>query len=454
MIVKEVRKHGVAMSFAGSSFGNSTMRKSAAGGESSEAFQGSPSAAWLCPSCSVEVDAVQQYCTVCLRARPLSRKGTPQIFSGMRVHFNGIIPRTLKHPSHSVEWRMAERHGAVCEMVFDPATTNLLIYRPGYERSDKVRLCVERYHNIHCIPISWLLDSLLQSRQIHPVLYRLQSVPSVALPTVRGPVLPHHQHPFYVMHAEEYALGPLPNTNGGAALQRQKSAAAMMAQDASAIVPADLITTPEPVWQSVSIWDAASDALQRAQFSDAEQRDDDDEEEATSVRRTHGSSSGAAGRNGGLECFVHLLRNNRLNRSLFQGFVFVLSPALRQGETHDAIVRILQALGAAVADPSSTADVASLLVFATHVLYHNDDKKDPLMVEACQASVTTNPNIQMATTAWIEDCMMLDEAIPITDVYGPSSKLRSTLLKKYERRAAAQVPTPTAADGSTTPSAA
>ena len=99
----------------------------------------------MCNTCGVEVAADLECCQLCLIARPLERSGFPQIFQDLVIHFNGIIPRTLKHPSHSIEWRMAERHGARCTNVFDPQVVTTLVYRTGYERSDKVLACVDRY---------------------------------------------------------------------------------------------------------------------------------------------------------------------------------------------------------------------------------------------------------------------------------------------------------------------
>ena len=118
----------------------------------------------ICQSCGIT--NATDLC-VCRRVRPMTRMGFPQIFTGFVFHFNGIIPRTLRHPSHAIEWRMAERHGAQIESNFDPEVVTALVYRPGYERSDKVRLCVEQYPvKIPCLPVTWMLECMLQARRL------------------------------------------------------------------------------------------------------------------------------------------------------------------------------------------------------------------------------------------------------------------------------------------------
>lgn len=62
---------------------------------------------WTCKMCLLEQSNESTYCQMCLFARPLDRRGVPQIFSGFTIHFNGVIARNLVHPSHAVEWRMA-----------------------------------------------------------------------------------------------------------------------------------------------------------------------------------------------------------------------------------------------------------------------------------------------------------------------------------------------------------
>ena len=168
--------------------------------------------AWACASCGLQNTSQMKYCAMCAVAKPMDRRGVPQIFSRMVFHFNGIIPRSLPHPSHAVEWRMAERHGALCVATFEARVTHL-IYRPGYERSDKVRAALDKH--IPALPIQWMLDSLLQSRQMYADQFRLFYVPAEASALPQGIELPHHQHPFYVMNCEEYAVSPEQNATAG-----------------------------------------------------------------------------------------------------------------------------------------------------------------------------------------------------------------------------------------------
>ncbi|CUG86086.1 Hypothetical protein, putative [Bodo saltans] len=376
---------------------------------------------WYCPSCGIEVAAVQQYCTVCLRSRPLPPSGYPQIFSGLHLHFNGIIPRTLKHPSHSAEWRMAERHGAVCDVVFDVSHTNVLVYRPGYERSDKVRLCLTRYTHIPCVPISWLLDSLLQSRQIHPVLYRLQAVPTVALPTVRGPLLPHHQHPYYVLNAEEYALGPLP---GKDANKLRMAATSSNVQDLNGALGIDLGVIPDAIWTTCSPIEAAAVASFMSPSMTGDDIDDDDREDKKTRQKEEASSSTSAG----IELFLTLSRQNKINRTLLEGMVFVLSESL---VAQDNVRTVIEACGGAVVSSDH------LETEATTVLYHNEDKKEALMIDACRAASSTRKGLlSFATYTWLEDCLMLGELIPMVEQYTPSAKLKATLAKKFDKKQA------------------
>lgn len=361
---------------------------------------------------------------MCLRARPMSHQGYPQIFSGLHIHFNGVIPRTLKHPSHGPEWRMAERHGATCDSVFDPSHTNILVYRPGYERSDKVRLCVTRYQSIPCVPIAWLLDSLLQSRQIHPVLYRLQAVPAVALPTVRGPVLPHHQHPFFVLNAEEYALGPLPGRDAG--LKRVPMA--YQKQDANSALGIDVGVVPDAIWTTCSPIEAAEiAAISLTTAAEGDDDNDEDDVREDKKRRVEGSDTTSSS-SAGIELFTAMLRKNRLNRTLFEGLAVILSETLLRTDTAKTVI---EACGGAVVPRDLMESEANF------VIYHNDDKKDSLMIDACKvATGSRKGQLTLATFTWLEDCLMLGELIPALEQYGPSAKLLATLAKKLEKRQA------------------
>lgn len=361
---------------------------------------------WQCPVCFVEVLAVEQYCSMCLRARPLPKSGVPQIFDGLTFHFNGVIPRTLKHPSHSVEWRMAERHGATCATNFDAGSVSVLIYRPGYERSDKVRLCVEKLETIPCVPISWMLDSLLQSRQIHPVLYRLATVPSVALPTVRGPSLPHHQHPYYVLNAEEHAIGPLPGKPTSAS-QRTPASGASLAKVGNVDLP-QLPDLQDPQWVAFGdVWDAAMaiDTSDKGQDIEA------------SVLRSKG-----------IELLVQASSDNRVQPQLFRGVHILLSEALRKDLR---VADVIISHGAKVSDA-----LDGIPMDVTHVVYHPDDKKSPLLIESAFQMGQAGSTLKLATSTWLEDCLMLGEMIPLSGIYCPTAKLLATLQKKRDRRMA------------------
>jgi hypothetical protein len=311
---------------------------------------------------------------------------------------------------------MAERHGATCDIVFDVSQTNILVYRPGYERSDKVRLCLTRYQHIPCVPISWLLDSLLQSRQIHPVLYRLQAIPTVALPTVRGPLLPHHQHPYYVLNAEEYALGPLPGKDAN----NMRPAVSSSAQDLNGALGIDLGVIPDAIWTTCSPIEAAAVA---SFMSPSMHGDDIDDLDRGGKHRSDEASSSASA---GIELFLTLSRQNKLNRTLLDGMVFVLSESL---VTQDNVRTVIEACGGAVVSSDH------LETDATVVLYHNDDKKEGLMIDACRAAASSRRGLlSFVTYTWLEDCLMLGELIPMLEQYTPSAKLKATLAKKFEKR--------------------
>lgn len=367
--------------------------------------------AWSCNNCSAPNGSEDLYCPVCMYGRPLDKKGIPQIFSGLVFHFNGIIPRTLKHPSHSVEWRMAERHGATVDLNFDPNIVTALIYRPGYERSDKVKQAVEQFSaKVNCVPVNWMLDSLLQSRQIHPALYRLRAIPAVAQPTVKGNNLPHHQHPYFVLNCDEYTLFPLPKDQPQQPVLRA-------AKEIDVEQPPKSRDIPPIQWGRVDIWEAAAATTTSGKDTAATATAHNDDFDETNDRASRG---------------IDLLKgaHNRCNPSLFSGIVFALSESLQSDAN---VVKTITHFGGTVAaialDPNeTTSSLEDSNV--THVLFHHDDKKKEFMISAAGV---TRP-LHFCDALWAEDCLMLDELIPAEEPYIASSKLMATLAKKRAKR--------------------
>lgn len=378
------------------------------------------SAGWMCHICAVEQPGDATYCQMCLYSRPMDRRGVPQIFAGYAIHFNGILPRTILHPSHGVEWRMAERHGAVCMTKFDPTTVNLLVYRPGYERSEKCRACVEKYTHLPAVPITWMLDSLLQSRQIHPSLYRLTSVPAVANPTVRGTDLPHHQHPFYLLNASEYAIPTSFPATKNAAKKTSASGKGISMRANDIPVGADVNIPPffniDPFqFTNVNVFDAAV-----ACAAGRHKEDVDDENDEIEARKD----------SAGIELIASQQANNKIDKMLFSGMTVVLSPALQD---QGSIVQALQRCGAKVLRADTNVE-SQLRSEATHVIYAHEDKKCDLMITAAHLNSSEMPGLQMGQSNWVEDCLILGELIPLSGMYVPTAKLLDTLNKKYSKR--------------------
>ncbi|EPY30579.1 hypothetical protein STCU_03996 [Strigomonas culicis] len=348
----------------------------------------------------------------------MDRRGIPQIFAGYAVHFNGVIPRTIAHPSHSVEWRMAERHGAVCMTKFDPKRVNLLLYRPGYERSEKCRVCVERYIHINAVPITWLLDSLLQSRQIHPSLYRLNSIPAVAQATVRGSDLPHHQHPYYQINKDDYAIPTsFPQKRAGATAVVRSGKAGAVPTEMGEMLPPFFAVEPLQ-YTNVDIYEAtiACVAGKNKEGGGAE----DMEDEVEQRRKT-----------GGVELLLAQQALSRVDKMLFSGIVFVLSPALC---AKASIAETLEKCGATVLKAEGNVE-ALLRTKATHVLYAHEDKKCSLMLIAAHLVSTDLPGLKLAQSNWVEDSLMLGEVPPLYGMYVPTPKLMETLNRKHSKKA-------------------
>lgn len=316
----------------------------------------------------------------CGRARPADQSGWPQIFTGMVFHFNGVIPRTLKHTSHSIEWRMAEAHGARVTGDFPERVTHL-IYRPGYERSEKVRAALVK-HNVKCMPIAWMLDSMLQSRELFENLYKLAQVPAQALPTSSGVMLAHYQHPYYVANAEAFAV---PGYDGGgpesaALLSKKEETGAGNGGGGGGADPAGF-----PKMQPIP----AVESRVAASF--------------------YPSTSG--------------------NPVLFHGASIFFTFAATEGDNRE---RAVEKHGGLV--------LTNTMEGATYIIYHPDDKKGELMQQAVlfyDAKVATGDQQPPAlvTVSWLLDCFFLDEIVPPTGLYVPSEKLMGTLRKKAARAA-------------------
>ena len=382
--------------------------------------QATPRGGWVCTHCTVEQNADATYCQMCLFARPLVRRGVPQIFAGYVIHFNGIIPRTIVHPSHSVEWRMAERHGATCCTAFDPSIVNILVYRPGYERSEKCRACIEKYTNIPCVPITWMLDSLLQSRQIHPSLYRLTAVPPVANPTVRGTNLPHHQHPYYQINKMEYAIPTsFPPSKSKGVKVKVTSGEGVSYKDLD--VPADMEGAVPPFFDiepfqytTVNVYDAAVACAAGTYAKAADE--ENDEIEARKERA-------------GIELLSSQQSYNKVDRMLFSGMKVLLSPELQR---QASLVLAIERCGGKIAESTGSIE-DTIRTEVTHIIYAHEDKKSDIMIMAAHLIDTDLPGLQLAQSNWLEDCLILGELLPLKAMYVPTPKLMETLNKKYAK---------------------
>lgn len=387
---------------------------------------------WNCNICSSSEPVSSTYCSLCLFARPMDRKGIPQIFAGYSIHFNGVIPRTLKHPSHAVEWRMAERHGAVCMMEFT-SDVNLLVYRPGYERSDKCRRCVESGPAV-AVSIRWMLDSLLETRQIHPSIHQLKFIPDVATTTPKGTDLPHYQHPYFVLKAKEYAIPTsFPPTMLDILDQRQEqqrqkeqessnnkkeSTAQKSAEDGSRPPFFDVL----PLTQSMlDVYDSALGVLKGVNNN----------------RNTDGEFIGDRKDRTGVEIIASEQHRSKVDAMLFSGMTMVISPALAANNTMREVL-VLSGAKVIVGDENLSSSV--LREDATHVVYHRDDKKSNFLITAAHIKQTKRPGLLLCESSWIEDCLLLGEVIPPYSMYAPSAKLMETLQKKFEKGPADKTP--------------
>ncbi|CCW68970.1 unnamed protein product [Phytomonas sp. Hart1] len=382
---------------------------------------------WSCSICSKSNSVDATYCAVCLYSRPMDRHGVPQIFAGYAIHFNGVIPRTILHPSHSIEWRMVERHGAVCIPKFDPVTVNLLLYRQGYERSEKCRLCVEYHTHIPAVPITWMMESLMQSRQIRPALYRLNSIPALAGSSMIGNVIPHHNHPYYHLNKGDYAIPTsFPRNNSLNSMTFPSSASRNGSFDSKLhLNPVGDVNMPSPfdvdppLFTNVGVFDAVVGCTERASH-------------AHTVIDTTKDNSIPGARKGKPE--IHLIqcmqKHNVINPILFTGIRAVLSPSLEKCKT---VLKALQACGATVMSPCANLEQA-LRSGITHIIYSHDDKKSDFMIASAYLKSSAFHNVQLIQSNWLEDCLLVGESIPAYGMYVPTVKLMETLNKKGAKR--------------------
>eukprot|EP01063_Lacrimia_lanifica_P019688 TRINITY_DN27142_c0_g1_i1.p1 TRINITY_DN27142_c0_g1~~TRINITY_DN27142_c0_g1_i1.p1 ORF type:complete len:324 (+),score=124.27 TRINITY_DN27142_c0_g1_i1:58-1029(+) len=107
---------------------------------------------WDCPGCG-KAGLTTPTCSHCNYRKPLKKDGIPQIFEGMRCVFTGIIPRSIPHWSEWKEWQEAEQRGARPLNEISSEMTHL-IYKEGFERSDKVRKA-QKQGNVKCVCSEW-----------------------------------------------------------------------------------------------------------------------------------------------------------------------------------------------------------------------------------------------------------------------------------------------------------
>lgn len=186
------------------------------------------------------------------------RSKYPQIFTGCRFHFNGIIPKSLLSLSFNKEWRMAVAHGAECTTDCDLRSSNMithLIYRRGYERSDKVRAaCLNP--SVFVVPVEWMLDSMMEQQRMPEAGVRLCQVPLRSLPIdLTATSLEHHRHPFYVANHDKF---PEPS----AAEMAQAKAAARVIQETGSKLQKLAPPPAEPTLTVIEPWPVGAQKAQ------------------------------------------------------------------------------------------------------------------------------------------------------------------------------------------------
>ena len=112
---------------------------------------------WSCNGCGKT--CVTPTCPGCNYRKPLSKDGVPPIFAGCRITFTGIIPRSIPHWSEWKEWQQVEQFGGIPLNEITPDMTHL-IYKEGFERSDKVRKVQKLGHGIKIVGSEWFYQSV------------------------------------------------------------------------------------------------------------------------------------------------------------------------------------------------------------------------------------------------------------------------------------------------------
>ncbi len=350
---------------------------------------------WSCPSCRL-VNSLSTPVCRCMRARPKETDGWPAIFKGMVFHFNGVIPRTLKHSSHSIEWRMAEAHGARVTNDFPQGVTHL-IYRPGYERSEKVRMSIARL-GVKCMPIAWMLDSMLQSRELYEGLYKLTQIPAQALPTSSGVMLAHYQHPFYVGNSDSFQI---PGYDGGGP------------ESASLVKKNESGGGSGGVSSSISGGGGSGSGGQSGPTTDPAgfPKLQPIPEVVPRVAAAHYPSESG-------------------NSMLFADCNFYFTFAATEGDNREAAIEI----------HGGKVLTNNTMEGTNYFIYHPEDKKSEDMIQAIlyhdnevAKGDEGNPPV-FVNVNWLLDCFFLDEIVPPTSFYMPTEKLMSTLRKKAARK--------------------
>eukprot|EP01060_Flectonema_neradi_P039038 TRINITY_DN842_c1_g1_i2.p1 TRINITY_DN842_c1_g1~~TRINITY_DN842_c1_g1_i2.p1 ORF type:complete len:321 (+),score=57.21 TRINITY_DN842_c1_g1_i2:128-1090(+) len=143
------------------------------------------SGVWTCPDCSTKVNA--RICPSCQHRQPLSKEGVAQIFEGMKFVFTGIIPKSLPHSSEWREWQQASQRGAQPMNEISPEMTHL-IYKEGFEKSDKVRKTQKLGHNIKIVASEWFYQSIAVDVKLDESPYTLHGPQKkLVAATVQGP---------------------------------------------------------------------------------------------------------------------------------------------------------------------------------------------------------------------------------------------------------------------------
>lgn len=305
---------------------------------------------------------------------------------------------------------MAERHGAVCMTSFNE-DVNLLVYRPGYERSDKCKMCVET--GVTAVSIRWMLDSLLETRQIRTAFHRLTFIPDVARPTAKRADLPHYQHPYFVLRAKEYAI---PTSFPQSLINSVEKSSTLPAEGYQGSPSGDV----PPVFQvkelSYTVVDVYQSAMETINGAVKPLQDNSEFKEEKRERR-------------GVEITLSEQYRNKVDRMLFSGLTMLVSSTLCKNAT---AIEVLRCCGATI----HRGDATSLPAFQsfTHLVYHHDDKKSDLVIEAAHRKQHECPDLVLCESNWIEDCLLLGELLPACGMYTPSAKLMDTLAKKYTKR--------------------